>query len=269
MRTEVSPEQIQEYREKGFLQVEQFLNVDELSTWRAHVDSAVAERRDRKLPDREGRNKGTYYDNVFKQRLQLWMDHERMRELMFDARIGKIACDLEGIEGIRIWHDQALIKEPWANPTAWHLDVPYWSFSSKNAISIWVALDDATYHNGCLYFIVGSHKITTYDNVDIDENMVSLFNLYPDLAGKPAEPVPMRAGDCSFHNGLMAHGAGANMTPGFRRAMTCAYMPDGATFNGTPNWLPDDYRESLCVGDVLDNDELNPLIYHRSRPHLG
>ena len=74
---------------------------------------------------------------------------------------------------------------------------------------------------------------------------------------------PMKAGDCSFHNGLLAHGAGANMTPGRRRAMTCAYMPDGEVFNGQKNVLPDAYIETLSEGDVLDNDELNPLIYTR------
>lgn len=33
---------------------------------------------------------------------------------MLDERIGKIAADLAGVDGIRIWHDQALIKKPWA-----------------------------------------------------------------------------------------------------------------------------------------------------------
>jgi phytanoyl-CoA hydroxylase len=53
------------------------------------------------------------------------------------------------------------------------------------------------------------------------------------------------------------------MTPGFRRAMTCAYMPDGNIFNGEANILPDDYLQTIKVGDVLNNDEQNPLIYHR------
>ena len=74
---------------------------------------------------------------------------------MLDQRIGKMAAQLAGVDGIRIWHDQALIKRPWANPTAWHLDTPFWSFSDRNAISIWVALDNATLENGCLFFIPG------------------------------------------------------------------------------------------------------------------
>jgi hypothetical protein len=56
------------------------------------------------------------------------------------------------------------------------------------------------------------------------------------------------------------------MTPGFRRAMACAYMPDGSRFNGEPNILPDGYVQSLKVGDLLNNDEQNPLIYQVSSP---
>jgi ectoine hydroxylase-related dioxygenase (phytanoyl-CoA dioxygenase family) len=71
----------------------------------------------------------------------------------------------------------------------------------------------------------------------------------------------MKAGSCSFHNGLTIHGANANMTPGFRRAMTCAYMPSGSTFNGTQNILSDDSIATLSIGDVLQDEQQNPLLY--------
>jgi len=44
-------------------------------------------------------------------------------------------------------------------------------------------------------------------------------------------------------------------------------MPDGSTFNGKQNILPDETIARLAVGDVLDDDAQNPLIYHRSK-HL-
>jgi hypothetical protein len=53
------------------------------------------------------------------------------------------------------------------------------------------------------------------------------------------------------------------MTNKPRRAMTCGYMPEGATFNGTQNILPDDYFQSLKIGDVLESDTLNPLVWKR------
>ena len=93
--------------------------------------------------------------------------------------------------------------------------------------------------------------------------MGEIFNFYPQFKQSKSVAAPMKAGSCSFHNGLTIHGAHANMTPGFRRAMTCAYMPDGNVFNGEPNILPDAYLQTLKVGDLLNNDEQNPLIYHK------
>lgn len=43
--------------------------------------------------------------------------------------------------------------------------------------------------------------------------------------------------------------------------MTCAYMPDGSTFNGQRNILTKAYFETLTVGDLLDNEDENPLIW--------
>ena len=182
---------------------------------------------------------------------------------MLDERIGKMATELSGAEGIRIWHDQALYKPPWGNPTALHLDVPYWSFTSRQSLSLWVALDDVGPENGCLYFMPGTHKETTFENPGITENMASIFEFYPNMKDRSMVPGIMKAGTASFHNGLCVHAAGANMTPNFRRAMTCAYMPDGATFNGQRNILSKAQFEALKIGDVLDNDDQNPLLYAR------
>ena len=140
---------------------------------------------------------------------------------------------------------------------------PDWSFSSRHSISVWIALEDATYQNGCMYFIPGTHKFATFENSGIGINQGDLFKVQPKLGERDPVAVPMKAGDCSFHNGLTAHGAGANMTRGRRIAMTCAYMPEGSTFNGQRNILPKEYFESLKPGDVLENDEQNPLLYSR------
>jgi ectoine hydroxylase-related dioxygenase (phytanoyl-CoA dioxygenase family) len=203
---------------------------------------------------------------VFDQLINLWQDNEAMRKLMLDERIGEMAATLAQVDGIRIWHDQALIKKPWANPTSWHLDTPYWSFSDRRALSIWVALDDATLENGCLFFIPGSHQKTSFENPGIGKNMGAIFDVYPQFKTTRSVPAVMKAGSCSFHNGLTIHGAHANMTPGYRRAMTCAYMPDGNTFNGTQNILSDEQVSQLKIGDLLNDEAQNPLIYSKSKP---
>ena len=268
MNTDLTREQIDFYQENGFIVVEEFLVPDELETWRDAVDEAVAERGKRRIPNRpdaDAKDEDTYYNQVFVQRVNLWQSNAKMCKLMLDRRIGKMAAELAGVEGIRIWHDQALIKQPWANPTGWHLDNPYWSWSSRDAISLWVALDDATLQNGCLYFVPGSHKTATFDNVSIGENIGDIFRVYPEWKDIMPVPAEMKAGSCSFHNGLIAHGAGPNMTPGWRRAMTCGFMPDGSTFNGQQNILTKDQMAQLEIGDVLDDDSQNPLIYHPAK----
>lgn len=267
MRNELSQQDIAQYRRDGFLVIENFLSAEELDFWRGALDEAVAKRNGNKMPDRkEVYGKGddadkSYYDNVFDQLINLWQDNEKIKQVMLDERLGKMAAQLSGCDGIRIWHDQALIKKPWANPTSWHLDTPYWSFSDRRALSIWVALDDATYENGCLFFIPGSYHQTTFENPGIGKNMGAIFTTYPEFKASKSVAAPMKAGSCSFHNGLTIHGAHANMTPGFRRAMTCAYMPDGNVFNGTQNILSDEVAGHLKIGDLLNNNTINPLIY--------
>jgi phytanoyl-CoA hydroxylase len=276
MLTEVTGEQRKSYAEQGFLVVPRFLDEEELEEWRAAVDHAVAERGRHRFPlaaEGEQATSGTgpgkeqsYYDRVFTQRNNLWQTDEHVRRLLLQANLGKYVTDLAGVDGVRIWHDQALIKEPYGNPTAFHLDVPHWSFTSADAITIWLALDDATVENGCLYYVPGSHLARKFDNVGITSRLGLLFEIYPDWAEVTPVPCPVPAGGALFHNGLTFHGAGANMTPGRRRAMTCAYMPEGAVFNGNRNVLPPGYFRSLTVGDVLDNEAQNPLVYSRRGP---
>ncbi|HXI01043.1 MAG TPA: phytanoyl-CoA dioxygenase family protein [Sphingobacteriaceae bacterium] len=269
MKNELTPDQISKYQSDGFVVIENFLSADEIETWRTALDEALEKRNGNKMPDRkEVFGKGDdadkdYFENVFDQLINLWQDNEKMRNVMLDERIGKMAAQLADVDGIRIWHDPALIKKPWANPTSFHLDTPYWSFSDRKALSIWVALDDATYENGCLFFIPGSHKTTKLEIAGIGKNMSSIFTAYPEFLKTKAVPALMKAGTCSFHNGLTIHGAHANMTPGFRRAMTCAHMPDGNTYNGSQNILTDEQCAKLKVGDLLNDDLQTPLIYSK------
>jgi len=269
MNHQLTKEQIASYQSNGFIVIDNFLLPEELDRWRTSVNKAVKDRAGKKMPGKDiivGEDDGInedsgYYAKVFDQLLNLWQTDAEVKKIMLDERIGKMAADLANVDSIRVWHDQALFKRPWANPTGWHLDTPFWSFSDKNAISIWVALDDATLENGCLYFIPGSHKETKFDKIAIGKNMDSLFEIYPQFTHSKSVAAPMKAGSCSFHNGLTIHGAGANMTSRFRRAMTCAYMPDGSVFNGEPNILPEPYLSSLKIGDLLNNNEQNPIIY--------
>ena len=265
MRHELTEQQIEFYQANGFLVIPNFLTTEELTEWQCCTDEAVAQRLGKSIDQMTNQmNPDDFYTQVFTQCLRLSDTHTGIRQLVHDPKIGRMATVLAGEVGMRIWHDQALIKPPHGNPTAWHLDVPYWSFDSRSALSFWIALDDVTLANGCLWYIPESHKQANYDNVGIGQNLGALFQVYPEWKMIPPQPIPCSAGSIVWHNGLTAHAAGANMTIHHRRAMTCAFMPDGSTFNGKQNILPQDYFESLEVGDLLDNNEQNTLVWHQS-----
>jgi ectoine hydroxylase-related dioxygenase (phytanoyl-CoA dioxygenase family) len=274
MRAEPTLDEQEFYETNGFLSVAPFLDPGELEVWRRAVEEALTRRGGQRMSfsDEDGVDIVTrshsqqdqdYYDRVFTQRVNLWQTDDALRELVFQEALGAFMGAVAKVDGLRVWHDQALVKEPYANPTAFHLDVPDWSFTSPDAITIWIALDDATLENGCLYYLPGSHKAKKFDNVDIGKQIGALFDAYPQWGDVAPVPCPVPAGGALLHNGLTFHGAGANMTARRRRAMTCAYMPDRATFNGQANVLPPGYLSTLGVGDVLDSEQQNPLVYRR------
>jgi hypothetical protein len=267
VRNDLSTDEVERYRRDGFLKYPDFLSQAEVGELKVAMLRAVSNLGRRKVAgDGADFEEGDdFYDRVFTQRLNLWRIDNVVRSYVTRPELGRMLCELEGLEGIRVWHDQGLIKEPFANPTAFHLDVPYWSFFSRHAISIWIALEDATPSNGCLCFVPGSHRITSGENAKIGESFGDLMRIYPALQHIDPVMVPMKAGDCSFHNALTAHAAGPNMTRGRRIAMSCAYMPQGSTFNGRQNILSEQYAASLSVGDVLDDEAQNPLVYQKPK----
>ena len=86
--------------------------------------------------------------------------------------------------------------------------------------------------------------------------MSDLINIHPEMASFPTVAAPLKAGSISFHHGSLGHGAGCNMTPNWRRAMTFQ-------FNGRQNILTQEQYEKLAIGDVLDDETVNPMMYRR------
>lgn len=135
----ITSKEIDFYRKNGYLVLEEALNPKQVELWRKLVDKSVAARgNDHRMPSK-GQEDATnvnfdYYLKVFTQRVNLFQTDDDMRELVLKAGtvIGEIACKLEGIKGIRLWHDQALIKEPWANPTSLHLVTYIYYFNAES-----------------------------------------------------------------------------------------------------------------------------------------
>ena len=126
MKTTLSQDQITQYQSDGFIHIPGFLSPAEVAELKAAVVETARAMGKNKVGGSEGHLEegDSFYDKVFTQRLNLWKINETVKRYMLNPELGKMVCELEGIEGVRVWHDQTLIKEPFANATAWHLDVP-------------------------------------------------------------------------------------------------------------------------------------------------
>jgi phytanoyl-CoA hydroxylase len=288
MRSELSTDQIEFYRENGYVVIEDFLDTGETEHLRRILTEAVAARGEAVLPkdyfaDQTGAEHravsgmrsnddrrqllSAFYKRrpswvrMLAQTMNLWQTDERVRQFSLDPRLGRVACELGDLDGVRLWHDQTLVKPPWGDPTGWHLDTPAFAFTHPGTSTFWIALVDTDLRNGCMHYVPGSHKLRlmTTGNWRLD----GLRLLNPEWEFVDPVPCPARAGTLVVHNGFTAHGAGANMTPAPRPALSITWLPFGATFNGVQNILPDETYADLQVGDPLEFDTLNPVVYRR------
>lgn len=266
MNTKITEQQIEAFDRDGFTIIDQFIDESEIEELLAAIEQCIAQMGKRRFAgDSREIVDDPNYSKVFLQRLNLWKINETIRKYFLAPELGQMCCRLADIDGVRMWHDQTLQKAPWANATAWHMDNPKWSFHSYQSATIWVALDPVTIQNGCLYYLPGSHKVTEHDrnSATTGSDMSDLFETYPELKDVEAVPIELKKGGAALHNSMIAHAAGPNMTPYWRRAMTCSYMPEGATFNGLQNVLSEERIRTLRIGDVLNDEEIVPLIWSK------
>jgi len=118
--------------------------------------------------------------------------------------------------------------------TPWHQDGGYWPIRPLATCTAWVALDDATLENGCLWLIPGSHKARTLnahrrnDSDDLTLNQ----ELPPEAYDRSkAAPIELEAGQLSLHDVYIVHGSGPNRSDRRRRAVTFRYMPATSHFD--------------------------------------
>ncbi|RYF62161.1 MAG: phytanoyl-CoA dioxygenase, partial [Cytophagaceae bacterium] len=103
----VGPEAIDFYREKGYIKLKDVLSPAVLAYYGTIVTNLVF-RLNTLIKPMEER---TTYERAFLQIMNLWREDERAKEFVFSKRLAKIATDLMGVTGVRIYHDQALYKE--------------------------------------------------------------------------------------------------------------------------------------------------------------
>jgi hypothetical protein len=61
-----------------------------------------------------------HYSQVFVQCVNMWKHNPLVRKLVLDPRLGALAAAAAQCDAVRLYHDHALIKQPWAPATNWY-----------------------------------------------------------------------------------------------------------------------------------------------------
>ena len=208
------------------------------------------------------------YGKAFLKGLNLWPQDKGVNQFVLARRFAKIAADLLGVDGVRIYHDQALLKEAGGGLTPWHQDQHYWPLATDNTVTMWMPLVDVTPEMGTMHFASGSHKNGYLGDLPISDESEARFEQFIKERGYPKVPgAAMAAGDATFHYGWTLHGAPGNSSARTREVMTIIWFADGARVGPLDNpnrekdlkrWLP-----GLAPGDLAAS-QLNPLVFKRA-----
>jgi ectoine hydroxylase-related dioxygenase (phytanoyl-CoA dioxygenase family) len=211
------------------------------------------------------------YQQAFLQEANVWQRRADVRPLVFSPRLGRVAADAVGATGVRLYHDQALVKEAGGGRTPWHCDQRYWPLDTDRAVTIWIPLQDTPLDMGPLRFRRRSHEVDLGRGLAISADGEQQMRRHPRWAEMEPDEQPFSAGDVSLHTGWTFHGARPNATGRDRLAMTTIYLPDGTrlteptagqTFDRRA-WLPD-----AEAGEPIDS-WLNPVVWAADGAHAG
>jgi ectoine hydroxylase-related dioxygenase (phytanoyl-CoA dioxygenase family) len=216
----LSREYIDFYRENGFVKLKHVLSPETIQYMNKTISAEVVRLNTQHLPMEERDT----YGKAFLQIMNIWTRSELVKEIVFSKRLAKLAADLMGVDGVRMYHDQALFKEPGGGHTPWHADQYYWPLSNDNTITAWIPLQETGLELGPVEFSAKSQQLQEGRTLKISDDSENYIQKKLTLNDFKKVVEPFETGEVSFHSGWIFHRAGANATKSMRKVMTVIYM---------------------------------------------
>ncbi len=262
----LDPSLIESFARDGHCVVRGLASAGEIAVVKPSIDVATEARRwDRRpLAERDT------YGKAFIQSAGIRHHDDITRRFVHARRFARVAARLLGVPGVRLYHDQALYKEPGGGLTPWHQDQVYWPLDTDRTITMWMPLVDVPREIGGMVFARGTHRLGDLagdHGVIGDASQAHFDALVREREWSLDTHGPFRAGDATFHTGWTLHSAPANDTDTMRAVMTVIYFADGARIVESDHpareldralWLG-----GAAPGTVADGPG-NPLLWHES-----
>lgn len=220
--------QIAEFEEQGFLRVDRLLSEEQVGRYLQLYDQFLAGHiATGHLRSDLGSHVNAEGDDAPSERITQIMWPSALVPVLHDALLHQrslaMARQYFG-DDMNFDFDMLIDKPPGSNtPTPWHQDMAYWiKLPDTRSVSVWVALDESTVDNGCMWYVPGSHKEPLRSHREAGKGGGAL---QCDASEAEGIPVPIPAGSAVLHQGGSLHYSRGNRTDGHRRAFIVNCRP--------------------------------------------
>lgn len=258
----VTPGQRAFYQEYGFIKLKHVLSPEVLAYYGNLITEWVIRLNTLTKPMEER----TTYERAFLQIMNLWRENDEIKEFVFSRRLAQIAADLMDVSGVRLYHDQALYKEPSGGITPWHADQFYWPLASPKTVTVWIPLQETPMNMGPLAFAARSQHVEIGRDIEISDESERLLSDELQRMNFEMNDTPFDLGEVSYHAGWTFHRAGPNTSDVPRKVMTMIYMDQNQVIMSPRNTFQqadwETWLASYPIGSSPASD-LNPVLYSR------
>jgi len=252
--------QLDFFKENGFIKIKQVFSKAVID----FIDEVVSKEVARLNTQHLSMKDRDTYGKAFLQIMNIWRNSEEVKEVVFSKRLAKIAADLLHVNGVRLYHDQALYKEPSGGHTPWHADQYYWPLTTDRTITAWIPLQETPFELGPLEFSSGSFQLTEGRDKEISDESQNFLEAKLKELGFNHVVEPFELGEISFHMGWLYHRAGPNVTDKMRKVMTMIYMDKDMELKAPENKNQQMDWDTWCPGAVIGevvSTPINPVLY--------
>lgn len=256
----LSKRQIQAFEHDGFIKLKEVFTAAELEYFGAEITRLTWALNTQTVPLEQR----STYDKAFVQVMNLWEHSDIVRTFVFGRRLAALAAGLLQVPSVRLYHDQALYKEPGGGFTPAHADQSYWPLASDRSITAWVPLQAVAQQMGPLAFYAGSHRVPYGHDLAISEESEQAIGEHMRRHDVPLVDEPFDLGEVSFHLGRTFHRAGPNRSNRARAVMTVIYIDRDMRLKAPGNPMQEADRARWCPGaepgEIIASPK-NPVLF--------
>lgn len=265
----LTPSQITQYQEQGFLVFDQLFSVEKINALKQQAANIINQWRpeDRHFfTTNDNDRSGDQYFLQSAEKIRCFFEEEAFDangqlvqerglcinkighalhalDPVFDAfshqpLLGEIAQDI-GMQQPQIRQSMYIFKQPRIGGVVnWHQDASFFYTQPQSVVTYWFAIEDATLENGCLWVEPGGHAGPLRERFNLIGDTTTMRKL--DDTPWPSEQsgvsVEVKAGSLIVFHGFLPHYSAPNRSDKSRQAYTL-HVTDGVCEYAKENWL--------------------------------